>query len=178
MPTVVVNRRFWTLLMPHVVVVDGPGHKMSPSVVVIGRRRGVMQSLVEFLLLFPAKFLTPEIVARILIPPTPHPNFSLNFRPLPGNFRTDPENFELTVGFVPTAFQNLPEDSRTLIDYFWVVMRPAQDIINVQSVVVNLRTLHSRLILQMRVMESYILVRPEEIQTRISRGERSARSVC
>jgi hypothetical protein len=47
-----------------------------------------------------------------------------------------------------TAFQNPPEDSRTLINVQSMVVRPAQDIMNVKSVVVNLRTLHSQLTLQ------------------------------
>ena len=52
-----------------------------------------MQSLVGVLLLFPAKFPTPENFAKILIPPTPHPKFLLKFRPLPRKLRTNrPQN--------------------------------------------------------------------------------------
>jgi hypothetical protein len=93
---------------------------MSEPVVVNGERKGVMQNLVDFLLLFPTNFekfdppdSTSELFAEIS---TVAPKISN--RPH---------------CFVPTAFQNPPKDSRTLINVQSVVVRPAQDIINVQS---------------------------------------------
>jgi hypothetical protein len=127
------------------VVVNAQGNSINNafSVVVNGRRRGLMQSLVEFLVLFPAKFSTPEIQVKFLIHRNPHPNFSLKFRPLrplAPKISNRPHAHALSASS-RQRFRTPPEGSRTLINSSFGGGAAEESIINAFSVVVNAKAL-------------------------------------
>jgi hypothetical protein len=133
------------------VVVNAQGISINNafSVVVNGRRRGLMQSLVDSPVVpreifdsrnFGENFDPPESTSEIFA------QISTLAAPCPENFEptTRPHTVarvNRTVGFVPTAFQNPPEDSRTLINSLFGGGAAEESIINAFSVVVSAKAL-------------------------------------
>jgi uncharacterized membrane protein YqaE (UPF0057 family) len=91
---VVVNRRFWTLLMPNVVVVNGRGHYNNVFAVVgNGGTGGIMQCLVFGVLFTPNNFYARKKFREYFDAPNSKSKIFAKFRPLS---REVYENFKPT----------------------------------------------------------------------------------